>query len=353
MKKFVTLLLIGGVVGSLVLSGCAQPSPQPAPEGEPSPTPAAEAVPPAEPLAPTPAPEPEPGPAAETPEAMPSTGTIEVRVTDAPPDEEVTAILVTVSAVEIHRAVAEQEQEQEGEGEQNQEQEQEQQEQQGGGEWLPLIIIEGARSFDLLEIMGLEEVLAVGEIEAGKYTQIRLMVERVEVTLGDGEPVEAKVPSGELKFVRPFDVVEEGTTVLLFDFDAEKSVTVTGKGNITVKPVVKLTVKQGEAQQQGISEVSEEESREIAEEFVEDSPTFVFDGIEDSLVLTDTLALQGPYCWQFSFEFDSSHAGYGDRTGLTLAEVITPHQAVVTVEQGEVTGAVLDGEWDMLSQETL
>ena len=202
-------------------------------------------------------------------------------------------------------------------------------------------------------IKGLEEVLAVEEIEAGKYTQIRLMVESVEVTLGDGEPVEAKVPSGELKFVRPFDVVEGETTVLLFDFDAEKSVTVTGKGNITVKPVVKLTVKQGEAQQQGISEVSEEESREIAEEFVEDSPTFVFDGIEDSLVLTDTLTLQGPYCWQFVFEFDSSHAGYGDRTGLTLAEVITPHQAVVTVEQGEVTDAVLDGEWDMLSQETL
>jgi len=350
MKKFVTLLLIGGVVGSLVLSGCAQPAAQPAPEGEPSPTPAAEAVPPAEPASPTPAPEPEPGSAAETPEAMPSTGTIEVRVTDAPPDEEVTAILVTVSAVEIHRAVAEQEQEQEGEGEQNQEQEQEQQEQ---GEWLPLSIIEGAGSFDLLEIMGLEEVLAVEEIEAGKYTQIRLMVERVEVTLGVGEPEEAKVPSGELKFVRPFDVVEGETTVLLFDFDAEKSVTVTGKGNITVKPVVKLTVKQGEAQQQGISEVSEEESQEIAEEFVEDSPTFVFDGIEDSLVLTDTLTLQCPYCWQFVFEFDSSHAGYGDRIGLTLAEVITPHQAVVTVEQGEVTGAVLDGEWDMLSQETL
>jgi hypothetical protein len=296
MKKFVTILLIGGVVGSLVLSGCAQP----APEGEPSPTPAAEATPPAEP---------EPGPAAETPEATPSTGTIEVRVTDAPPDEEVTAILVTVSAVEVHRAVAEQEQEQEGEGEQNQEQEQEQQEQ---GEWLPLSIIEGAGSFDLLEIKGLEEVLAVEELEAGKYTQIRVTVERVEVTLGGGEPVEAKVPSGELKFVRPFDVVEGETTVLLLDFDAEKSVTVTGTGNITVKPVVKLTVKQGEAQQQGINEVSEE-----------------------------------------AFEFDSSHAGYGDRTGLTLAEVITPHQAVVTVEQGEVTDAVLDGEWDMLSQETL
>jgi len=117
--------------------------------------------------------------------------------------------------------------------------------------------------------------------------------------------------------------------------------------------VVGSLVLSGCAQQQGISEVSEEESREIAEEFVEDSPTLVFDGIEDSLVLTDTLTLQSPYCWQFVFEFDSSHAGYGDRTGLMLAQVITPHQAVVTVEQGEVTGAVLDGEWDMLSQETL
>jgi len=38
-----------------------------------------------------------------------STGVVEVHVTDAPPGNEVTSIMVKVSSVEIHKAVAEQE----------------------------------------------------------------------------------------------------------------------------------------------------------------------------------------------------------------------------------------------------
>jgi hypothetical protein len=89
-------------------------------------------------------------------------------------------------------------------------------------------------------------------------------------------------------------------------------------------------------------EMSEEESRRIAEEFVKSSPTFVFDGIEDTLRLTDTITLRCPYCWQFTFEFDSRHAGYGDRTRQALAQVITHHAAQITIALGEVTSAVID-----------
>ena len=99
--------------------------------------------------------------------------------------------------------------------------------------------------------------------------------------------------------------------------------------------------------------MSEEESQRIAEEFVRTSPTFVFDSIEDTLTLVDTITLRCPHCWQFTFEFDSRHAGYGDRTGQMLAEVITPHRAIITVEQTEITSAVMDEEWDMLNQETI
>ncbi len=99
-----------------------------------------------------------------------------------------------------------------------------------------------------------------------------------------------------------------------------------------------------------ITPVSREESQRIAEEFLRNSPTFAYDGMEDTLQLTDTLTARCPYCWQFIFEFQSRHAGYGDRTGQMLAQVITPHQAKITVEQGEVTHAVLDAKWDMLSQ---
>jgi len=103
-----------------------------------------------------------------------------------------------------------------------------------------------------------------------------------------------------------------------------------------------------------IKEFSREESQQIAEEFVKNSPTFMFDGIEETLKLTETLppvvTLSG---WQFAFEFDSRHAGYGDRTGQVLAQVITPHQAVIVVEQGKVTHAVIDEKWDMIKQQEI
>ena len=91
-------------------------------------------------------------------------------------------------------------------------------------------------------------------------------------------------------------------------------------------------------------QMSKEESQRIAEEFVRNSPTFVFDGIEDTLRLTDTLTARCPYCWVFIFEFDSSQAGYGDRTGQMLT-LITHHRAVITVEQLEIMSAVMDDKW--------
>lgn len=180
----------------------------------------------------------------ETPQA---TGTLQIMVTDAPPEEEVTSIMVTVESVEVHKAAAEQEQEQEQE--QNQEQEQEQEQEQSANNstneeagWLPLDILAGNETFDLLQIQGIEEVLAVAELEPGKYTQIRMTLSNVQVKLGDGDLQDVILPSGKLKFVRPFDIVEGQTTALLFDFDAEKSVNVTGSGQIIFKPVIKLSM---------------------------------------------------------------------------------------------------------------
>jgi len=97
-------------------------------------------------------------------------------------------------------------------------------------------------------------------------------------------------------------------------------------------------------------QMSEEESQRIAEDFVRNSPTFVYDGIEGTLILTDALTARCPYCWVFIFEFDSRHAGYGNRTGQVLAEVITHHRAVIGVELLEITSAVMDDKWDMIRQ---
>jgi hypothetical protein len=149
-----------------------------------------------------------------------NTGRVEVRVTDAPPKEEVTSVMVTVESVEIHQAGTDQENE---------------------TGWLPMKL-SGADTFDLLRIKGLEEVLAAGDLAAGDYTQIRMEVSKVQVTFKDGKTEEATVPSGKLKFVQPFKVAAGKSTVLLFDFDAAKSVNVTGNGKVMFKPVIKLTV---------------------------------------------------------------------------------------------------------------
>ena len=165
------------------------------------------------------------------PETAQAKGTLQVMVTDAPPEEEVTSIMVTVESVAIHKAVAEQEQQQSTETSTDEE-----------SGWLPLDILEGKETFDLLEIEGIEEVLAVTELETGKYTQIRMTISNVQVKLGGRDLQGATLPSGKLKFTHPFDIIEGQTTALLFDFDAEKSVNVVGSDNIIFKPVIKLSL---------------------------------------------------------------------------------------------------------------
>lgn len=93
---------------------------------------------------------------------------------------------------------------------------------------------------------------------------------------------------------------------------------------------------------------TEEESLKIAEEFVKNDETYKFDGGDLTHVTTTTLGC--PSCWEFTFTFTSRSGGYGDRKGQMTIQVITPHTAKVTVENGKVTRAVLDDEWDMITE---
>ena len=187
-----------------VVVGCAAPTPQPAPTPTPAPLP-------------MPTPQPVPTPA---PTATPS-GILKVYVTDEPPPDSVTSINVTVSEVQIHKALTEQE----------------------GSGWTTVNLSDNT-TFDLLRIKGVEQFLGESEAEAGKYTQVRLVVDAIKVKLRDREPEDATVPSKELKIVHPFNVTAGETTAMVLDFDADKMVTVTGSGKIIVKPVIKLTVRQ-------------------------------------------------------------------------------------------------------------
>ena len=152
-------------------------------------------------------------------------GRVEIRVTDAPRNDNITEIWIGVKSVEIHKAGTSEESDEES-------------------GWTSANIT-GPNPFELLALKngGIQEILGDILLSTGNYTQIRLNVDNVTVTL-NGENVTAEVPSGTIKFVHPFEVVDldEGSTVLLFDFDAEKSVVVAGKSEkILFKPVIKLT----------------------------------------------------------------------------------------------------------------
>jgi hypothetical protein len=111
----------------------------------------------------------------------------------------------------------------------------------------------------------------------------------------------------------------------------------------------------------------------VAEQFVKNDETFKFDGLSDTLslrvehagTLSDVVKPQfsamtmqiarplAPAEYTFKAKFDCRHSGYGDRTGKYLAQVITPHEAEITVAGCQVMRAVMDGKWDMLSEKVL
>ena len=89
-----------------------------------------------------------------------------------------------------------------------------------------------------------------------------------------------------------------------------------------------------------------EQSRQVAIDFTKMEATYRFDGIPDTLKVTSTTSVADG--WKFTIDYDSAHAGYGNRTGQMLAQVITHHVAEVTVKSGKVISAVMDGRWDMM-----
>ena len=99
--------------------------------------------------------------------------------------------------------------------------------------------------------------------------------------------------------------------------------------------------------------VSEEESLKIAHEFLLNSPTFKFDGMRETVELVKSSYSEDHSGWEFVFTFSCRHAGYGDRSGQALLQVITPHTMYIRVEDGKVVYAVIDGSWDVIEQRNI
>ncbi|MFQ6121580.1 MAG: DUF4382 domain-containing protein [Dehalococcoidales bacterium] len=206
-------------------------------------------------ITPAPAPAPEPTPAPETtpaPAPMPTVnwGTLEIRVTDPPPAD-VDSAIVYLTNIEVHQV-------------------------SDNAGWIP--IIGAPPSFDLMDVIGVEQVLGSANVTAGSFTQIRMDVDRVEVVTTAGDNITAEVPSGKLRIVRPFNVGAGTITVLTLDFDGEKSLILPGKDIATgreralFKPVVRLKVGHSSPPSDGgeLSIEYEEEEVEVEGEIEEE-----------------------------------------------------------------------------------
>lgn len=112
------------------------------------------------------------------------------------------------------------------------------------------------QTFNLLELVnGIIADLGAVELEAGHYNQMRLMLGTEPVgeqhdypnyliLKGDDEQIPLKVPSGYqtgIKLVKGFDIEHKGSTELILDFDALKSIVKAGKsGKYLLKPTIKV-----------------------------------------------------------------------------------------------------------------
>lgn len=104
-------------------------------------------------------------------------------------------------------------------------------------------------------------------------------------------------------------------------------------------------------QTQGTGLTEEEMAVNIAVNFLKNAPTYRYDGIPGTMKVEETRILESyPVQYIVVITFDSRHAGYGDRTGQVLAQVITSHTAWVKVVNNEVVSAILDNRWDELNQ---
>ncbi|MFP4022825.1 MAG: GerMN domain-containing protein [Candidatus Paceibacterota bacterium] len=93
------------------------------------------------------------------------------------------------------------------------------------------------------------------------------------------------------------------------------------------------------------------EAREVAVNWMEEnSPTYTHDGSDLEVVEEEEIS---DNVFEFIFEFESSSAGYGDRSDEMTAQVITSHTTKVVVEEDEVTSAITDESYSELDDEMI
>jgi hypothetical protein len=158
-------------------------------------------------------------------------------ITDTPFGD-ATALHVTFSEVKAHRA-------------------------DGEGGWITVPFAgspaAASRTCNLKKLEGPHDVLGIASLDAGRYTQLRVVVSSATIYFGGSATGEVaclttlaapsgtgvssetlEIPSGEVKLIHPFELTSNGTTTIELDFDGDKSVNQTGNGRYRMTPVIRI-----------------------------------------------------------------------------------------------------------------
>jgi hypothetical protein len=103
------------------------------------------------------------------------------------------------------------------------------------------------QTYDLVSLnkRNKSELLADMGVKSGTFDQIRLTMDSVNLKSSSGITREAKLPSRELKINTNLVITKNAVSSVNFDFLADKSLHVTGKGEYIFAPVVSLKIKSG------------------------------------------------------------------------------------------------------------
>lgn len=155
----------------------------------------------------------------------------------------------------------------------------------------------------------------------------------------------------QIKFTSAHSGYGDRTGQVVLDVETEHIIKITVENDQITEALIDDTFDELESSQVITDDTNPMEADEIALDFLKNAPTYRFDGIKGTLKVVEVNAAESyPVQYFITIKFDSSHAGYGDRTDQILAQVITHHTAKVLVLDGMVRRAILDAEWDEIAQ---
>lgn len=98
---------------------------------------------------------------------------------------------------------------------------------------------------------------------------------------------------------------------------------------------------------------TQEKAVNLGTQFIRNTSTFVFDGVENSIRLIKAEQTENGSVWNLSYIYRTKHPGHGDRSHQVLVEQVTEHYAQITLRGCQIVSATCDKNYNLLTSEQI